>query len=105
MRVPGPEDVQLVGEEVAIRWADGREDYFRMEDLRAASPSAANIGERDLLGRVHGGDSRTKFPGVRVVGWDYIGGYAIRFKFSDGHDTGLFSYEYLRKLQPPQAGA
>ena len=98
MRIPGPENVQLVGDEVAIRWEDGREDYFLMEELRAASPSAEMTGERDLLGRVQGGDSRSAFPGVRVTGWQFIGGYAIRFVFSDGHQTGLYSYEYLRRL-------
>ena len=97
MRIPAPSDVQLVGDEVAIRWADGREDYYGMEALRAASPSAENVGERDLLGRVHGGDTRRQFPGVRVTGWQFVGGYAIRFIFSDGHATGLYSYESLRR--------
>jgi DUF971 family protein len=35
---------------------------------------------------------------VRVTGWEQIGNYAIRFKFSDGHGTGLYTYDYLRTL-------
>ena len=35
---------------------------------------------------------------VEVRGWEQIGNYAIRFDFSDGHKSGLYSYEYLRDL-------
>ena len=90
--------VHLIGEEVALSWPDGTEQFFRMEDLRAASLSAENKGETDLFGRQIGGDPRTSFPGVRVTGFEYVGNYAVRFIFSDGHNTGLFSVKYLREL-------
>ncbi|MFT3831373.1 MAG: DUF971 domain-containing protein [Opitutaceae bacterium] len=93
-----PVDIQLIGHEVAIRWSDGVESYFADEFLRAASPSAENMGERDVLGRQFGGDPRTSFPGVTVVNWSPVGNYAIAFEFSDGHRTGLYSYDYLRRL-------
>ena len=64
----------------------------------AASPSASNIGERDILGVQHGGDGPKQFPGVAVIGWETVGNYALRFEFSDGHRTGLYSYDYLRQL-------
>jgi DUF971 family protein len=48
--VKTPANIQLIGNEVAIVWADGAESYIPMEELRAASPSAQNIGERDILG-------------------------------------------------------
>jgi DUF971 family protein len=93
-----PTNIQIIGREVAIAWADGAESFVEFERLRAASPSAANMGERDILGNQYGGDGPKKFPGVEVVGWAVVGNYAIRFDFSDGHNTGLYSYEYLRKL-------
>lgn len=93
-----PTNIQLIGTEVAIVWDDGAESYLPFEQLRAASPSAANIGETDILGNKYGGDGPKKFPGVQVVGWAQVGNYAIRFDFSDGHNTGLYSYDYLRKL-------
>ena len=93
-----PTNIQLIGEEVAIVWTDGAESYVAFEKLRAASPSAANLGETDILGNKYGGDGPKKFPGVQVVGWTQVGNYAIRFDFSDGHNTGLYSYDYLRKL-------
>ncbi len=94
-----PVNIQLIGQEVAIVWDDGVESYFTPEKLRAASPSAANIGETDILGQKYGGDGPRKFPGVTVVGWAQIGNYAIRFDFSDGHNTGLYSFDYLRSLK------
>ncbi len=93
-----PTNIQLIGNEVAVAWSDGHESYFNAEMLRAASPSAANIGETDILGQTHGGDSRTQFPGVTVQGWEIVGNYAVRFDFSDGHRTGIFTYDYLRNL-------
>ncbi|MBL9201787.1 MAG: DUF971 domain-containing protein [Opitutaceae bacterium] len=93
-----PREIQIIGHEIAIAWDDGGESYFAHEQLRAASPSAANIGERDILGNQYGGDGPKKFPGVQVLGWERIGNYALRFDFSDGHRTGLYSFDYLRRL-------
>ncbi|HVS51145.1 MAG TPA: DUF971 domain-containing protein [Opitutaceae bacterium] len=93
-----PSNIQLIGTEVAIAWDDGVETYFPFEKLRAASPSASNIGERDVLGNQYGGDGPRHFPGVAVTGWELVGNYAVRFDFSDGHRTGLYSYDYLRRL-------
>ena len=93
-----PKDIQSIGNEIAIAWDDGSESFISFERLRAASPSAETQGERDILGHLHGGDSRTDFSGVTVDSWSLIGNYAIRFVFSDGHRTGLYSYELLRAL-------
>jgi DUF971 family protein len=93
-----PVRLDLIGSEVALVWSDGREQFISMEKLRAASPSAENTGERDLLGNKIGGSSQKSFPGVTVRDWRIIGGYAIQFDFSDGHNTGLYTYDYLRAL-------
>lgn len=93
-----PVNIQLIGEEVAIAWDDGAESYYAAERLRAASPSADQRGERDILGQLHGGSGPREFPGVRVTGWERVGNYAVRFEFSDGHRTGLYAFDYLRAL-------
>lgn len=98
MNQPTPTNVQLIGAEVAIAWSDGVETYLGAERLRAASPSAETQGERDILGQQYGGQGPRAFPGVRVLGWEQVGNYAIRFEFSDGHRTGLYSFVYLRRL-------
>jgi len=100
-----PVQVQLIGDEVAIAWSDGLETYLKGEFLRAASPSAENMGERDVFGRQYGGAGPRNFSGVQVLSWDRVGNYALRFEFSDGHRTGLYTYEYLRKLSAQKPGA
>ncbi|MBC2593687.1 DUF971 domain-containing protein [Ruficoccus amylovorans] len=99
---PPPEDIQLIGKEIAIRWPDGREDYFDPEYLRAHSPSAENIGEKDIFGNQYGGKGSREFPGVTVDGWKYAGNYAVVFTFSDGHNTGIYAWDTLRKLGDAQ---
>ncbi len=95
---PEPLNIQVIGTELAIAWNDGAESYLSAEDLRAASPSAETQGERDILGQRHGGGGPRKFPDVMISGWEPVGNYAIRIDFSDGHRTGIYSWEYLRSL-------
>lgn len=95
----GIQDIQLIGDLVAIRWADAAETFHRMDRLRSLSPSAETSGERDLLGKeLVATDQHRDFSGVTVIGWNLVGSYAIQFRFSDGHNTGLYSYEYLREI-------
>lgn len=93
-----PVNIAAIGNELAIAWEDGSESYISMEKLRAASPSAENTGERDLLGKQYGGTDQKHFPGVTVKGWKMMGGYAVQFDFSDGHCTGIYPYDYLKSL-------
>jgi len=93
-----PTRIEIVGNELCLVWPDGAESYFPAPFLREHSPSASNQGETDVLGRQHGGQGPKKFPNVRIQGWEPVGNYAIRPHFSDGHATGLYSWDYLREL-------
>lgn len=93
-----PKNIQLIGNELALLWEDGTESYIQASALRAASPSAETAGERDILGVLHGGERGKDYSKTRILSWQFVGNYAIRFKFSDGHGTGLYSYELLKRL-------
>ncbi len=93
-----PQRIELIGAEIAIKWADGAETFVAAPLLRGASPSASARGEPDIFGRVHGGEGPRDFSGVTVTGWEIVGNYAVRFQFSDGHNTGLYTYDLLRRL-------
>jgi len=93
-----PVDVQLIGSEVALRWSDGAESYVTFATLRANSPSAEVMGEQDIFGQQYGGEAPRSHVGVEVLGWEPVGNYALRFEFSDGHRTGLYTYPLLRAL-------
>lgn len=91
-----PTKVELIGSTLCILWNDNSEDYFESEFLRAVSPSAQNIGEKDIFGNIYGGLGPKSFPNVQILSWELIGNYAIKFKFSDGHNTGIYSWSYLK---------
>lgn len=92
-------DIQFIGNEVAIKWEDESEGFITMERLRGSSPSAETQGETDLMGKQFTSDQKGKdFSGVTVTAWQPVGGYAIKFSFSDGHNTGLYSFDYLKEL-------
>jgi DUF971 family protein len=76
-----------------ITFDDGASYSLPAEYLRVESPSAEVQG--------HSPDQRRLVPGKRHVGITGIeptGNYAIRLVFSDGHDTGIFSWDYLHRL-------
>jgi DUF971 family protein len=73
----------------------GDDEQFRLscEYLRVYSPSAEVRG--------HGPGQETLQTGKRLVTIDRIeqvGNYALQFHFSDGHDSGIYSWEYLYQL-------
>ena len=99
MGFPAPTSIQQIGKELAIVWADGREDYLSLETLRRNCPCAMCKGEMDLLGNVHKGPDRPYGLGAFLMhGWQKVGGYAIQIFWQDGHNDGLYSFEFLRKL-------
>src|SRR5690606_3529782 len=100
-----PTNIQLIGDELAIAWSDGAETYHPGKRLRAASPRAEHQGARDIFGQPYGGAGPRHAPRVPLLGLERIGNYALRFEFSDGHRTGLYSFDYLRALAARDAGS
>jgi DUF971 family protein len=92
-------DIQHIGNELAIRWADGSESYLPLETLRRCCPCASCAGEVDILGNVYKGPDRplppTAFELVRFIP---VGGYAIQPTWKDGHNSGIYSFEYLQRV-------
>lgn len=88
----------IIGPELALAWSDGSETYLAVEGLRRACPCAACQGEPDALGRVVRPRVQLGPKSFDLVGWETVGGYALQFRWGDGHSTGLFSYQYLRNL-------
>lgn len=76
-----------------VRFGDGASFALPFELLRVESPSAEVQG--------HGGDKKQIVPGKENVGItraEPTGNYAVRIAFDDGHDTGIFSWDYLYEL-------
>lgn len=78
-----------------IEWGDAHVSEFEPYYLRLQCPCAACVEEmtgRPLL------DPRSVDPGVYPLEIEYVGRYALQFRWSDGHSTGIYPFEMLRKL-------
>jgi DUF971 family protein len=93
-----PADLQVIGSELAIRWPDGKESYLSLEELRKRCPCAACCGEPGLTKPIPWTGGRLKVESFRLKGMQTVGGYAIQPTWEDGHGTGIYSWEYLRKI-------
>jgi DUF971 family protein len=93
-----PTNIQVIGNELAIKWNDGAESYLQLELLRRACPCASCGGEPDVLGRVVRPELTHRPESYGLRGCQIVGGYAIQPTWEDGHNTGLYSFDYLRRL-------
>jgi len=93
-----PTSVQIIGDELAIAWNDGAESFLKLDHLRRACPCAACGGEPDVLGNVARPHVSYTPASFRMKGWQMIGGYALQPTWEDGHATGIYSFDYLRRL-------
>jgi DUF971 family protein len=94
-----PADIQQIGGELAIKWDDGRETFIPLEALRRHCPCAGCRGERDIMGNLYKGPDEPLTPrSFQLTRLVNVGGYAIQPVWADGHATGIFSFDYLRRL-------
>ena len=96
---PRPVDIRLhqASRRLEISFDDGRTAMLSCEYLRVYSPSAEVRG--------HGAGQEVLQMGkelVNITGIEPVGNYAVRLTFSDGHDTGLYSWDYLYDLAEHQ---
>ena len=90
------------GECVTIRWADGHVGAYEARYLRGRCPCAQCVSETS--------GERLVFeehidPGVAIAAARTVGNYALHFDWSDGHTTGIYSFDYLRRICPCAACA
>ncbi|HKR01409.1 MAG TPA: DUF971 domain-containing protein [Pyrinomonadaceae bacterium] len=91
-----PREIMQEGEQgLRITWADGRVCLYTSPQLRRACPCAQCVnewtGERVL--RPEAVSEELSIGDIAVVGR-----YALNFRWSDGHETGIYSFRYLREL-------
>lgn len=89
---------------LTVQWVDGSTSYFSIAYLRKMSPSA-EMKElraeqaRNPLAILPTSHAKSSGPLVADSA-ELVGNYALRIRFSDGHDTGLYSWSYLRQIDP-----
>lgn len=98
-----PTNIQQIGNELAIQWNDGTESYFDLQFLRRACPCAACGGEPDVMGNIIRPNVSYSENSFELARFQIVGGYAIQPSWADSHDTGLYSFQYLRRISRPVA--
>ena len=99
--MPQPAEVRPVGEtELLISWQDGHRSLYGYDYLRLNCPCAG---------------CRDEWSGKRLIALDKIpkdikaletisvGRYALQFRWSDRHTTGIYSFDFLREICPCEA--
>lgn len=105
---------QTTGEGLEIDWKDGHHSWWSFAWLRLACPCATCHEEREAQGR-EPGVPKAKAPSLlpmyqeppRPLSTTPAGNYAISFQWNDGHGSGIYSWDYLRRhcqCQACQAG-
>lgn len=101
-RARKPRNVAVAGRQLALAWGDGHESYFPFETLRRNCPcavcrsQASKAAPAGPLRVVTGPD-----PGsLSIRALRPVGAYAVQVVWSDGHDSGIFSFETLRRACP-----
>jgi DUF971 family protein len=102
-----PEKVRVLlteGKGLEIDWADGHRSAWSFAWLREACPCATCIDEREKEGR-KAGQPKPKpanplqmyTPPPKPKSAQAVGRYALQFNWLDGHSSGIYSWEYLRR--------
>lgn len=91
-----PREIKQEGDaELRITWADDVVCIYAAAELRRACPCAQCVnewtGERVLK-------SEAVSEELTIADVNIVGRYALNFRWSDGHDTGIYSFRYLREL-------
>jgi len=89
---------------LTVQWSDGKTSFYPIEYLRKWSPSADARQLREEMAK----NPLTVLPAGSVgdgkpltaTGAEMVGNYALKIVFSDGHDTGIYSWDYLRHIDP-----
>lgn len=89
-----PKDI-LYGEDLTIEWSDGVVAHYPFFYLRDVCPCAGCVdeisGEKVL-------DPKAIPKDIHVRNAEYVGNYALRLDWSDGHNTGIYTFRFLRQL-------
>ena len=102
MNPPRPTKLALQGENrLVIEWSDGQRREYAIRELRDRCPCATCREKRlqpaappALLPVLSAAEARP----LKIAGIKPVGNYAYAIDFSDGHDTGIYTLEFLREL-------
>jgi DUF971 family protein len=89
--------------DLLITWKDDTESSINLKYLRDECPCAGCKGETILLRTYRPPKPQMFSPEMyKVKSIDPVGGYAVQIAWKDGHNTGIYTFDYLRQLASDQ---
>lgn len=88
-----------------ITWNDEQVCQYPLSELREACPCAECRGGHQFMGREFDPDNILKLTPKRtytVKNLELVGNYALQPVWDDGHSSGIYTWDYLKRLCPPQ---
>lgn len=80
---------------LAITWTDGRDSLYDVVELRRQCPCAECVDEISRERKL----KPEQIPqSVRPVKIESVGRYAMKIRFTDGHQTGIYTFDFLRRF-------
>lgn len=85
--------------QLVITWSDGHESVYDLDVLREICPCVTCRGGHDKMGAEHDPDVLTLTPSqsYELRDMELVGNYALQLHWSDGHNTGIYAWEFLRR--------
>ncbi len=92
-------NIQQVPTGLAIKWDDRKESFIEYKRLRDACPCANCSGESDIFGAKYFGIKMHKTEkSYDLASFKKVGHYAVQLTWADKHDSGIYTYDLLRRL-------
>ena len=88
---------------IKIDWKDGHTSEYGLRYLRHHCPCAVCSGSHGTTPQappIEPGPFQMYAPALKMVNVEPVGNYAIRIVWNDGHGSGIYSFEHLRKISP-----
>ena len=87
---------------IKIDWKDGHHSDYGLTFLRDKCPCATCTGAHGTPPREPEANNPFQMfkPALKMLGVEPVGNYAIRINWSDGHNSGIYSYEHFRAICP-----
>ncbi|HEY3243756.1 MAG TPA: DUF971 domain-containing protein [Phycisphaerae bacterium] len=95
--ISGPSDIKAIRKErvLQLTWPEGQVTRYGFKRLRGECRCAGCIDERTGIRTL---DVRTIPEDIEIRALELVGNYAIKITWSDGHDTGLYAWDHLRRI-------
>ena len=105
MSVPEPEHIAISRSKgIRIDWKDGHHSEYGLAYLRDECPCATCTGahgtqpQKSNYGKADATPFKMFQPALKMLNVEAVGSYAIKIDWSDGHNVGIYSFDYLRKI-------